>query len=182
MGDQANLSKIPNSITMVMSKLERIRHLLEEGNEISWNEQSVKREHLRLEGVHYWVIGLQVSPVEPILHFEALRNFSERLTSILIPVGPMNVTKCYEYAETKRDVIKTATAYFTESIGEPGKEHGLERRIMVTMYPCQVMAENMGVRGTIDLGHYECPAPCKQAQKCSFRARSGGFFHEVSRR
>ena len=164
-----------------MSKLEDIRRILNDDPDLVWNEQSVKGEHLRKEGVYYWVVGLQVARREPILHSEALQSFSERLTSALIPVGPVNVTKCYEYAETRRDVIKTATAYFTELIEELGKDQGLERRITVTMYPCQVMAENMGVRATIDLAHYECPNPCEQAQKCTFRALSGGFLYEASR-
>ncbi len=165
-----------------MNKLESIRQILRETPGVIWNEQLVKREHLRREDEYYWVAGLQVAPFEPILESEALQEFSERLTRALFPVGALNTTKCYEYSESRRDVVKTAAAYFTEVIEEPGEDQGLERRITVTMYPCRVMAENMGVRGTIDMGHYECPDPCKQAKKCAFRARHGGFFYEVIRR
>ena len=164
-----------------MNKLENIRQILKETSRVTWNEQMVKREHLRREGEYYWVVGMQVAPEKPILQPDDLQSFSEDLTKSLIPVGPVNITKCYGYAETRRDVIKTATAYFTELIDEPGEEQGLERRIMLSMYPCRVMAQTLGVRGTIDLGHYECSSPCKQAPKCSFRARIGGFFYESSR-
>jgi len=165
-----------------MSKLERIRQILKETPGVAWSEQFVKREHLRREDECYWVTGLQIAPNPPILDSKALQGFSERLTQSLVPIGPMNITKCYEYSESKRDVVKTATVYFTELIEDAGEDHGLERRITVTFYPCQVMAENMGVRATIELSHYECPEPCKQAKKCAFRAQHGGFLYEASRR
>ncbi len=168
-------------VGVIMSKLESIRQIIKESQGVIWDEQTVKREHLRREGEYYWVVGLQVFPQEPILNSSNLEVFSDRLTQSIIPVGPMNITKCYEYAETRRDVIKTATAYFIESIEEPGEERGLERRITVSMYPCQAMAKEMGVRGTIDVGHFECPSLCKQASKCGFRARSDGFFYDASR-
>ncbi len=165
-----------------MSKLEKIRQILKETPGVDWNEQSVRREHLRREGEYYWVMGLQVAPFEPILKSRDLQDFSERLTRALAPVGAMNITRCYEYSESRRDVVKTAAIYFTEVIGESGEDHGLERRITVSMYPCQIMAENMGVRGTIDMGHYDCPNPCKEAKNCAFKSRGEGFLYQYARK
>ncbi len=167
---------------MSTSKLESIRQILAETSGVNWDEQLIKREHLRREDEYYWVAGLQVFPQESILTSEELQGFSDRLTQVLVPVGPMNITKCYEYSESKRDVVKTATVYFTETIGDVGEDQGLERRITVTFYPCRIMAENMGVRATIEMGHYECDEPCNQSKKCAFRARHGGFLYEASRR
>ena len=122
-----------------------------------------------------------MAPKEPIVRSEPLQALSEQLTQSLIPIGPLNITKCYEYAEPRRDVIKTASVYFTETIEDIGEDQGLERRITVSIYPCKVMAENMGVRGTIDIRHYECPSPCQKAKDCIFRAAHKGFFYEASR-
>ncbi len=165
-----------------MSKLEKIRQILEETPGVTWVEQSTRREHLRREGEYYWVVGLQAASAEPILESKALEDFSGRLTRALVPAGAMNITRCYEYSESRYDVVKTAAIYFTEVIEEPGEDQGLERRITVTMYPCRVMAENMGVRGTIDMGHYDCPHPCAQAKKCAFKSRSEGFLYRHARR
>ncbi|MFO8101816.1 MAG: hypothetical protein R6U37_06605 [Dehalococcoidia bacterium] len=165
-----------------MSKLEKIRQILKGMPGVNWTEQAAKREHLRREGEFYRVVGLQVAPAAPILEAKALRDFSERITQALVPVGVANLSRCYEYSESRRDVVKTAALYFTEIIEEPGDDEGLERRITVTVYPCRVMAENMGVRGTIELGHYECPEPCAQAKKCSFKTRGEGFLYQFTRR
>jgi hypothetical protein len=164
-----------------MSKVERIRRVLDDATGVSWQEQAVKREHLRHEGQYYRLVGIQVWSAEPILKSSELEAFSDDISQLLIPVGPVNITKCYEYAETRRDVIKTAALYFTEKTGESGEENGLESRITVSIYPCREMAENLGIRGTIDIGHYECSAPCQKAGKCGFWSGKDGFFHEASR-
>jgi len=164
-----------------MSKLDSIRNILSEVENVNWSEHVVKREHLLREGEFYWVVGLQVSPSKTILDSTGLQGFSEQITESLMPVGPVNITKCYAYAESRRDVVKTAALYFTETIEEPGEENGLERRITVSIYPCRVMADNLGIRATIDLGHYECPEPCVKPGKCAFWSGREGFIHEASR-
>jgi len=165
-----------------MSKLENIKRSLQKHGGVNWIEQSARREHLRREGEYYWMVGLQVVPKKQILDSENLQRFSKRIIDTLSPIAPVNISQCYEYAESRRDVIKTAAVYFTEAIEEPGEDQGSERRIAVSVYPCRVMAENMGIRGTIDMGHFECPDPCSQAKNCAFRARFEGFIYQAARR
>ncbi len=165
-----------------MSKLEEIRRILDRSGDVVWSEQSTRRENLRYAGTYYDMVGLQVASRDPILESITLQEFSERLTGELVPLGPTNVAKCYEYEESRYDVVKTAAVYFTETIDEPGDDYGLERRIAVSIYPCEVMSEDLGVRATVDLSHYECPEPCAQGKQCMFAAKSEGFFFEVSRR
>ena len=145
-----------------MSKLDSIRQLLNNKPELVWNEHSAKFERLRQEGSFYYSIAIQVAPKEPILIIADLKEFSEKLSNELAKIGTDNITKCYNYSETKHDVIKTATLYYSEEIDS------VERRIAVTIYPCQVMSENMGIRGVIEVKHYECPDPCEQSKECSF--------------
>lgn len=164
-----------------MSKLESIRRILQAHEGLTFTEMLVKREHLRHEGQYYRVVGLQVAPQDPILKSTDLEAFSDKLTELLMEVGPVNITKCYEYAESRRDVVKTAALYFTETIDDSGDEEGLQRRITVSIYPCRVMAQNLGIRATIDIGHYDCPSPCGKAAKCNFSSSWEGFFHEASR-
>ncbi|NQT71294.1 MAG: hypothetical protein HQ553_00820 [Chloroflexi bacterium] len=152
-----------------MSKLDSIRQLLNNKPDLVWNEQSSKREHLRHEGSHYYSIAIQVAPTEPILTSFALKDFSEKLSLELAQIGTTNITECYEYAETKHDVIKTATLYYSEEINLPEEKDTTERRIAVTIYPCEVMSENMGIRGVIEISHYECPNPCEQFKQCTFK-------------
>lgn len=150
-----------------MSKLEDIRRKLSENPEIVWNEQTIRRRHLRREG-WYEAVAFRTAPEVPILTSKRLQAFSADVMKLLLPIGPTNVSKCYEYAEAYRDVIKTAALYFVEPI-EGSPDGPTERRISVTVYPCTVMAEHQGVRGLIEIRHYPCPAPCAEARKCTFR-------------
>lgn len=165
-----------------MTKLENIKQFLADTGEVTWDEQSAKREHLRKEGEFYWVTGLQVAPGSPIPDSEGLQRFSRRIVEALMPLDPSNVSQCYEYAETRRDVVKTAALYFTELIETDGSVHGLENRIAVGIYPCRMTAEALGIRATIDLGHFPCPHPCEKARTCEFRVRHDGFIYYASRR
>ncbi len=152
-----------------MSKLDSIRQLLNNNPDLVWNEHSAKHEHLRHEGSYYYSTAIQVAPKEPMLFFAKLKELSDSLTRDLAPIGTTNITECYEYFETKHDVIKTATLYYSEEINLPEEKDTIERRIAVTIYPCEVMSENMGIRGLIEVSHYECPNPCKQFKECTFK-------------
>ena len=162
-----------------MSKLDSIRRLLNENPDLVWNEQSSKREHLRHEGSYYYSIAIQVTPIEPILISFGLQKFSESLSKELAIIGTTNITECYEYSETNHDVVKTATLYYSEAIDLSEENDTTERRIAVTIYPCQVMSENMGVRGVIEIRHYECPDPCNQSKECTFKGYWRGAIDSI---
>lgn len=143
--------------------------------------QSVTREHIRQEGLYYQSIAFQIAPLEPILTSEKLQSFSRQIVEKFSSLGPQSVAKCYEYAETKQDVVKLATLYFTEDIAPTEESPATERRISVTVYPCDPMTENMGIRGVINIGHYECPDPCEKSKQCSFAGQWKGpidSFHD----
>lgn len=166
----------------MVSRIDELRRILDTQDELDRDELSIRREHVRHEGLYRHLDSLKVFPRIPVLTSQGLQSLSEQVTSLLMPLKPVNVTKCYEYAETRRDVVKTASLYFTETIIEPGEDEGLERRITVTVFPCRSMAQGLGDRATIDLSHYECPEPCAKAKQCEFRAGSSGFFFDASRR
>ena len=152
-----------------MSKLDEVRKVLEDFPDIIWNEQTSRLPYHRRDGAYYSV-GFRVAPRDPILESEVLRSFSERVTRELLPIGPTNASRCYEFPGVKRKVIKTGTVYYLETIEDPGKDDGMERWIMVSIYPCQTMAEHMGFRSVIEVKRYECPEPCAKAKKCTFKA------------
>ncbi|MDY6911717.1 MAG: hypothetical protein SVM79_05090 [Chloroflexota bacterium] len=152
-----------------MSKLEDIKELLRSNPDLAWNEQTTRRPYLRADGTYY-SHAFRVAPKEPILTSKKLQSFSKYLTELLKPIGPTNITMCYEYPGPKRSVIKTSTVYYVETIEDEGKDRGKERRLTVSIYPCQTMAENMGIRGLIDIKRYLCPELCKQSKKCTFKA------------
>lgn len=166
----------------MVSRIEELRRILDAQDDLDRDELSVRREHVRQEGLYHRLDSIKVFPCAPVCTSQGLQSFAERVTALLLPVKPLNVTRCYEYAETRRDVVKTASLYFTETISEPGEDEGLERRITVTVFPCRAMALDLGDRATIDLSHYECPEPCAEAKQCEFRAGSSGFFFDASRR
>ncbi|MBT4511372.1 MAG: hypothetical protein HOC20_04070 [Chloroflexi bacterium] len=151
-----------------MSKLDDIRSFLEDNPELVWDEQSVKREHLRRNG-YYYSISIRVAPKEPIMESELLQEFSKNLVAHLAPIGIDNATKCYEYAETRRDVIKTATLYYSEATATQDEAEVTETRIAVTLFPCEAMSTDLGIRAVIEIGHYECPNPCSQSKDCVFK-------------
>lgn len=152
-----------------MSKLDSIRNLLSKKPDLIWDEKSSKRERLRHQGAYYQSVAIQVAPVEPILVSSEFQKFSENLSRELAKIGPSNITQCYEYAETKHDVIKAATLYYSEASDSAEEKDTTERRIAVTIYPCEVMSQNMGIRSVIEVGHYECPAPCDKFKQCMFK-------------
>jgi uncharacterized protein (UPF0212 family) len=61
-----------------------------------------------------------------------------------------------------------ASLYFSEA-AEEGYD-SIEIRIVVSIFPCPVMAQNLGYRAIIEVGSYECPEPCESARKCAFEA------------
>jgi len=151
-----------------MSKLDEIRSFLEDNPELVWDEQSVKREHLRHNG-YYYSISIRVAPKDPILESEPLQEFSKGLVTQLAPIGIDNATQCYEYAETRRDVIKTATLYYSETATPQDEAEVTESRIAVTIFPCKAMSMDLGIRAVIEIGHYECPNLCPQSEDCTFK-------------
>ena len=142
--------------------------MLDNNSDLVWNEHSTKREHLRRSG-YYYSISFRVAPKNPILESEPLQEFSKGLAAQLAPIGIDNATQCYEYAETRRDVIKTATLYYSDTAPSRGDLEITESRIAVTIFPCEVMSNDLGIRAAIEVGHYECPNPCGQSEDCAFK-------------
>lgn len=159
-----------------MSKLDAVRTVLREMADVTWDEDSIRRPRLRRDGM-YEAVAINVAPVEPITTSVGLKKFSARLARVLETLDPTNITRCYEYAETYRDVVKMATAYYVEPV--EAQEDISERRIAVTMYPCRTMARHLGVRGVVELRTYECPEPCKLVKTCQFDRKRKGFYNNM---
>ena len=159
-----------------MSKLEEIKQILGANPEITWNEQSARRRYLRSREGSYYSVGLQVAPKKPLLQVNSLQRFTENLIKELIPTGPSSISRCYQFPAVKRQIVRIGTLYYSEVINDPEEQKEIERRITVSIYPCQMMAKTMGFRAQIELGGYECPEPCEFARRCIYRARKKLFF------
>lgn len=150
-----------------MSKLEDIRTVLAEDPEITWEGEDIRLPYHGLRSGYYCSVGFRVAPQKPILGASGLRKFSAELIRQLIPVGPNSVSWCSIFA-ARRVAIRIAALYFSEA-AEQGCD-SMEKRIVVSIFPCQVMARNMGYRAIIEVGGYECPEPCEFASRCIFKA------------
>ncbi len=145
-----------------MSKLEVIKEVLAANPEVTWEEEGIQLAYHRLRSGYYYSTGLRVAPRKPILRVAPLRQFSAELVRQLIPLGPTSVSWCYIFPG-RREAVRLAALYFQDM------QNNLETTIKVSIYPCQVMAQNVGYRAIIELGGYECPEPCEFAPKCIFR-------------
>jgi len=150
-----------------MSKLEVIRQTLTTNANLNWKEEMIQSLHLRRGSGYYRAYGFRVAPKTPALTAQSLRKFSHELARRLIPVGPRSVSWCSLFAG-KRQAVRLAALYFCEAATEAS--NSTEIRINVSIFPCRVMAENVGYRGIVEIGGYECPEPCEFAPKCTFKA------------
>lgn len=150
-----------------MSKLEDIRRVLAADPEITWEGEDIRLPYHRLRSGDYRSVGFRVAPKKPILGAPVLRKFSAELIRQLIPVGPNSVSWCSIFA-ARKVAIRLAALYFSEA--SEGESDSRERRIVVSIFPCQVMAQNVGYRAIIEVGDYECPEPCEFASSCTFKA------------
>lgn len=149
-----------------MSKLEAIKQVLAANPEIIWEEESIQASYRRSGLGYYRSVGFRLAPKQPILTAPGLRKFSAELVRQLLPIGPTSVSWCTIFAG-KRDAVRMAALYFSE-IAEDAPSI-MERRIRVSIFPCRRMAQNIGYRGIVEIGSYECPEPCEFASKCTFK-------------
>ncbi|MBM3119472.1 MAG: hypothetical protein FJ006_07995 [Chloroflexi bacterium] len=149
-----------------MDKLEAIRQILTASDDLSCVEEATQPHHLRRGSGYYRSYGFKVAPKIPVLTAQSLCKFSDGLARQLIPVGPRSISWCSIFAG-KRESVRMSALYFCEATTEVSE--GVEMRINVSFFPCQVMAENVGYRGIIEIGGYECPEPCELASKCTFK-------------
>jgi len=153
-----------------VSTLEQIEKVLNADSDITWNEQSARLPYHRSREGSYYSVGLRVAPREPIPNERGLEQFTAKLMEKLIPIGPSSVSRCYNFPGVKRTIVRIGTLYYSEMIAGSAEQKDMERWITVSIFPCQVMAENMGFRGLIELKRYECPDPCKIAKNCAYKA------------
>ena len=149
-----------------VSKLEAIKQMLAANPDITWEEETIQASYPRSGSGYYRSVGFRIAPKQPILTAPGLRKFSAELVRQLLPVGPTSVSWCTIFAG-KRDAVRMAALYFSE-IAEDAAG-GMETRIRVSVFPCRRMAQNIGYRGIIEIGGYECPEPCEFGSKCSFK-------------
>lgn len=150
-----------------MSKLEVIRQTLTTNANLNWKEEMIQSLHLRRGSGYYRAYGFRVAPEKPLLTAHSLRKFSGELVRQLITVGPRSVSWCSIFSG-KREAVRMAALYFCET--DKKATYGMETRIRVSVFPCRVMAQNVGYRGIIEIGGYDCPEPCEFASKCTFKA------------
>ena len=153
-----------------MNKLDEIKKVLNENPDITWNEQSALLPYRRSRKGSYCSVGFRIAPKEPIPNERGLKYFTAELMDRLIPIGPSSVSRCYDFPGVKRQIVRIGTLYYFEMVEDPAEPNGMERWITLSIYPCQVMAENLGFRGLIELKRYECPDPCKVAKSCAYKA------------
>ncbi len=149
-----------------MGKLEAIRQILTASGDLNCVEEATQSFHLHRGAGYYRSYGFRVAPKTPVLSALGLRKFSDELTRRLVPVGPRSISWCSIFAG-KRESVRMAALYFCEATTEVSE--GVEMRINVSIFPCRVMAENVGYRGIVEMGGYECPEPCEFASKCTFK-------------
>ncbi|HIE16905.1 MAG TPA: hypothetical protein EYP71_01760 [Dehalococcoidia bacterium] len=148
-----------------MGKLEAIRQVLVASGNLSWNEETARSPYPRGSG-YYYSHGFRIAPEEPVLTAQGLRSFSNKLVRQLIPLSPASVSWCSIFSG-KREAVRIPALYFREATTEVPECQ--EMRIRVSIFPCCVMAENVGYRGIIEIGGYECPEPCELSSKCTFK-------------
>jgi len=154
-----------------MNKLEAIKKMLTAKSNIAWMEEMAQLPYHRSRPGYYYSHGIRIAPKDPILDVPSLLKFSESLIQELIPVGPSSISHCYVFPG-KRPTIKLGTLYFLD-LGE--EKNDVESKLAVSIYPCETMSINIGYRGIIEIGGYECPQPCHVARKCSFKTSKYRF-------
>jgi len=150
-----------------VSKLEDIRIVLAEDLEITWEEEEIRLPYHGSRSGNYCSVGFRIAPKRPILSIPGLREFAAELVRRLIPIGPVSVSHCNIFLARKA-AVRMAACYFSEA-AEEGYD-SVDKHLVVAIYPCQVMAQNLGYRAIIEIGDYECPEPCESARKCAFKA------------
>jgi len=150
-----------------MGKVEAIRQVLTTSGDLSCVEEATQSLHLRRGSGYYRAYGFRVAPEKPLLTVHSLRKFSGELVRQLITVGPRSISWCSIFSG-KREAVRMAALYFCET--DKKATYGMETRIRVSVFPCRVMAQNVGYRGIIEIGGYNCPEPCEFAPKCTFKA------------
>ena len=150
-----------------MSKLEAIKQILATNSGITWEEEIIQSPFHRSGSGYYRAYGFRLAPEKPILTVQGLRKFSEELLRQMAPIGPNSVSWCSIFSG-KRESVRMAALYFSETSQDT--PDGIETKIKVSVFPCRMMAHNVGYRGIIELGGYECPNPCELASKCTFKA------------
>jgi len=154
-----------------MSKLEEIRKRLSQAPDIIWWEEEEHLPYLRRAG-SYQQVSFRVAPRTPLSTAGDVQGFTSKLMQQLIPIGPMSLSRCYQFPAVKRQILRLGTLYFCEELN-PSEEQGenLERWITISIYPCEEMAKAIGLRGLVELWGFECPRPCAKARRCVFRSR-----------
>ncbi|MCL0089338.1 hypothetical protein M1O54_03140 [Dehalococcoidia bacterium] len=150
-----------------MSKLEDIRRVLAEDPEITWEEEEIRLPYHGSRSGDYCSLGFRVAPKKPTPTVPGLRRFAAELVGQLIPIGPVSVSHCDIFLGRK-EAVRMAALYFSEA-AEEGYD-GIDKQLVVAIYPCQMMAQDLGYRAIIEVGGYECPEPCVSARKCAFKA------------
>ncbi len=133
---------------------------------LSYVEEATQSLHLHRGSGYYRSYGFRVAPKKPVLTAQSLRKLSDELVRQLIPVGPRSISWCSLFAG-KRESVRMSALYFCEAATEAS--NSTEIRVNVSVFPCRVMAQNVGYRGIIEIGGYECPEPCDFASKCTFK-------------
>jgi len=152
-----------------VSKIETIRQMLATNPEITWEEEMTQMPFQRSRTGHYLSAGFRIAPREQIPTAQGLKKFSAELVKQLKAVGPTSISWCHIFPG-RTEAVRMAALYFSEKDGEaPGC---VETRIRVSVFPCQTMAKNIGYRGIIEIGGYQCPQLCAVSRQCSFRASS----------
>lgn len=146
-----------------MSKLETVKQIIMASG-LNYVEEATQLLRLRHSSTYYSSFGFRVAPTKPVLTAQSLRKLSDEMVRQLIPAGPSSISWCSTFAG-KRESVRMAALYFcdTEVSGS------VEMRIKVSIFPCRVMAQNVGYRALIEIGGYECPEPCEFASKCTFK-------------
>ena len=152
-----------------MNKLESVKRILRAKSDIAWMEEEAQLPYHRFRSGYYWFNGIRIAPKDPLLDIPSLMEFSQGLIRELIPIGPVSVSHCYVFPARRR-AIRLGTLYFLEE-----GQNDMESKLAVSIYPCETMSINVGYRGIIELGGYECPEPCSKARKCIFKKSKHRF-------
>jgi len=154
-----------------MSKLEEIRKRLSQAPDIIWWEEEERLPYLRRAG-SYQQVSFRVASRLPLPTPEGVQRFTSKLMQQLIPIGPVSLSRCYQFPAVKRQILRLGTLYFCEELN-PSEEQGgnSERWIVLSIYPCEEMAKAIGLRGLVELRGFDCPNPCARARRCAFRSR-----------
>lgn len=159
-----------------MSKLEAITEILTTNSNIVWTQEEAYFPYSRSRSGYYYSTGLRVFPKQPLPDAQSLKKLSKSIIKELIPIGPSSISHCYIFP-ARRQAIRLAALYFFESVD--AEQDIVERHLVVSIYPCEGMARNVGYRAIVEIGGYECPELCKVANKCIFKASKYKFLKKL---